>query len=385
MDKEPKEIKLNKEKLKKLLIEGNLEEAKKFLTDKKEELEKKRKKDYKTYSYSIGYWHFERILEYKEKKENQWLDDYLEEGFLDDTTERIIKTALYDSYKEALEEIDEETPYSPTSSYLNSIKSIIYFYQGDIKKYFEIAEDPEKQKLFDLEGKISELVETEGKFTQAIELINKHLEKYPKDHLMLAYKGVALFKQGDTEEAKKYLKESISSKTNRYALYYLLEISKSTGNLPDIYNYAKLLIDILEKEFSREEKRRKKKEDKVSLLDLGVPIARANAMFDIADVLAKQNRIEDSKIALLELQNYLDDIVSPLLQKSIEEDGDWYVDLYLAKKETPRTETEKLYEKTRSLYNKIEPQRQIEPAQQNSSTGWIILVIVIIILLIIIF
>lgn len=43
MDKEPKEIKLNKEKLKKLLIEGNLEEAKKFLTDKKEELEKKRK------------------------------------------------------------------------------------------------------------------------------------------------------------------------------------------------------------------------------------------------------------------------------------------------------------------------------------------------------
>lgn len=385
MDKEPKEIKLNKEKLKKLLIEGNLEEAKKFLTDKKEELEKKRKKDYKTYSYSIGYWHFERILEYKEKKENQWLDDYLEKGFLDDTTERIIKTALYDSYKEALEEIDEETPYSPTSSYLNSIKSIIYFYQGDIKKYFEIAEDPEKQKLFDLEGKISELVETEGKFTQAIELINKHLEKYPKDHLMLAYKGVALFKQGDTEEAKKYLKESISSKTNRYALYYLLEISKSTGNLPDIYNYAKLLIDILEKEFSREEKRRKKKEDKVSLLDLGVPIARANAMFDIADVLAKQNRIEDSKIALLELQNYLDDIVSPLLQKSIEEDADWYVDLYLAKKETPRTETEKLYEKTRSLYNKIEPQRQIEPAQQNSSTGWIILVIVIIILLIIIF
>lgn len=385
MDKEPKEIKLNKEKLKKLLIEGNLEEAKKFLTDKKEELEKKRKKDYKTYSYSIGYWHFERILEYKEKKENQWLDDYLEKGFLDDTTERIIKTALYDSYKEALEEIDEETPYSPTSSHLNSIKSIIYFYQGDIKKYFEIAEDPEKQKLFDLEGKISELVETEGKFTQAIELINKHLEKYPKDHLMLAYKGVALFKQGDTEEAKKYLKESISSKTNRYALYYLLEISKSTGNLPDIYNYAKLLIDILEKEFSREEKRRKKKEDKVSLLDLGVPIARANAMFDIADVLAKQNRIEDSKIALLELQNYLDDIVSPLLQKSIEENGDWYVDLYLAKKETPRTETEKLYEKTRSLYNKIEPQRQIEPAQQNSSTGWIILVIVIIILLIIIF
>jgi len=108
-------------------------------------------------------------------------------------------------------------------------------------------------------------------------------------------------------------------------------------------------------------------------------------MFDIADVLAKQNRIEDSKIALLELQNYLDDIVSPLLQKSIEENGDWYVDLYLAKKETPRTETEKLYEKTRSLYNKIEPQRQIEPAQQNSSTGWIILVIVIIILLIIIF
>lgn len=68
MDKEPKEIKLNKEKLKKLLIEGNLEEAKKFLTDKKEELEKKRKEDYKTYSYSIGYWHFERILEYKEKK-----------------------------------------------------------------------------------------------------------------------------------------------------------------------------------------------------------------------------------------------------------------------------------------------------------------------------
>lgn len=144
MDKEPKEIKLNKEKLKKLLIEGNLEEAKKFLTDKKEELEKKRKEDYKTYSYSIGYWHFERILEYKEKKENQWLDDYLEEGFLDDTTERIIKTALYDSYKEALEEIDEETPYAPTSSYLNSIKSIIYFYQGDIKKYFEITEDPEK-------------------------------------------------------------------------------------------------------------------------------------------------------------------------------------------------------------------------------------------------
>lgn len=385
MDKEPKEIKLNKEKLKKLLIEGNLEEAKKFLTDKKEELEKKRKEDYKTYSYSIGYWHFERILEYKEKKENQWLDDYLEEGFLDDTTERIIKTALYDSYKEALEEIEEETPYSPTSSYLNSIKSIIYFYQGDIKKYFEIEEDPEKQKLFDLEGKISELVETEGKFTQAIELINKHLEKYPKDHLMLAYKGVALFKQGDTEEAKKYLKDSISSKTNRYALYYLLEISKSTGNLPDIYNYAKLLIDILEKEFSREEKRRKKKKDKVSLLDLGVPIARANAMFDIADVLAKQNRIEDSKIALLELQNYLDDIVSPLLQKSIEEDGDWYVDLYLAKKETPRTETEKLYEKTKSLYNKIEPQRQIEPAQQSNSTGWIILIVVIVVLLIIIF
>ncbi len=386
MDKEPKEIKLNKEKLKKLLIEGNLEEAKKFLTDKKEELEKKRKEDYKTYSYSIGYWHFERILEYKEKKENQWLDDYLEEGFLDDTTERIIKTALYDSYKEALEEIDEETPYAPTSSYLNSIKSIIYFYQGDIKKYFEIAEDPEKQKLFDLEGKISELVETEGKFTQAIELINKHLEKYPKDHLMLAYKGVALFKQGDTEEAKKYLKESISSKTNRYALYYLLEISKSTGNLPDIYNYAKLLIDILEKEFSREEKRRKRKDDKrIRLLDLGVPIARAKAMFDIADVLVKQNRIEDSKIALLELQSYLDDIVSPLLNESIEDSGDHYVDLWIAKVETPREAVEKLYEKTKSLYNKIEPQRQIEPTQQNNSTGWIILIIVIIILLIIIF
>lgn len=384
MDKEPKEIKQNKEKLKKLLVEGNFEEAKKFLTKKNEDLEIKKKKDYKTYALS-NYWEFERIIEYKEKEKNQWLRDYLEDGFLDDTTERIIKTALYDSYKEALEEIEQEIPYSPTSSYLHSIKSIIYFYQGDIKKYFEIEEDPDTNKLFKLEGKISELVETEGKFAQAIELINKHLEKYPKDHLMLAYKGVSLFKQGNTEEAKKYLKESISSKTNRYALYYLLEISKSTGNLPDIYNYAKLLIDILEKEFSREEKRRKKKEDKVSLLDLGVPIARANAMFDIADVLAKQNRIEDSKIALLELQNYLDDIVSPLLQKSIEEDGDWYVDLYLAKKETPRTETEKLYEKTRSLYNKIEPQRQIEPAQQNSSTGWIILVIVIIILLIIIF
>lgn len=384
MDKEPKEIKLNKEKLKKLLIEGNLEEAKKFLTDKKEELEKKRKEDYKTYSYSIGYWHFERILEYKEKKENQWLDDYLEEGFLDDTTERIIKTALYDSYKEALEEIEEETPYSPTSSYLNSIKSIIYFYQGDIKKYFEIAEDPEKQKLFDLEDKISELVETEGKFTQAIELINKHLEKYPKDHLMLAYKGVALFKQGDTEEAKKYLKESISSKTNRYALYYLLEISKSTGNLSDSYNYAKLLVDVLEKEFSREEKRRKKKE-RVRLLDLGVPIARANAMFDIADVLVKQDRIEDSRIALLELQKYLDDIVSPLLNKSLEDSGDHYVGLWMAKVETPREAVEKLYQKTESLYGKIVPQRQIEPAQQNSSTGWIILIIVIIILLIIIF
>lgn len=384
MNKEPKEITQNKEKLKKLLIEGQYEEAKKFLTEKKEDLEKKRKRDYKTYPYSVDYWHFEKILEYQDKKENQWLNDYLEEGFLDDTTERIIKTALYDSYQKALEEIEEETPYSPTSSCLNSVKSIIYFYQGDIERYFEIVEDPEKQRLFNLKDKISELVEKEGKFAQAIELINKHLEKYPKDHLMLAYKGVSLFKQGDTEEAKKYLKASISSKTNRYALYYLLEISKSTGNLPDSYNYAKLLVDVLEKEFLREEERRKKKE-KVSLLDLGIPIARANAMFDIADVLAKQNRIEDSKIALLELQNYLDDIVSPLLQKSIEEDGDWYADLYLAKKETPRTETEKLYEKTKSLYNKLEPQRQIEPAQQNSSTGWIIFIVVIVILLIIIF
>ena len=109
-------------------------------------------------------------------------------------------------------------------------------------------------------------------------------------------------------------------------------------------------------------------------------------MFDIADVLVKQNRIEDAKIALLELQNYLDNLVSPMLHKSIEEDGDWYVDLWLAKQDTPRTEIEKLYEKTKSLYNKIKPQRQqIEPEQQNSSTGWIILVIVIIILLIIIF
>ena len=258
MDREPKEIKQNKEILKNFLIENNFEDGKKFLTEKKEALEKKRKKDSKTYSYSISYWDFERIIEYKEKEKDQWLRDYLEEGFLDATTERIIKTALYDSYQEALEEIEQETPYSPTSSYLNSLKAIIYFYQGDLEKYFDIQEDSEKQKLFDLEEKISELVETEGKFAQAIELINKHLEKYPKDHLMLAYKGVSLFKQGDTKEAKKYLKESISSKTNRYALSYLLELSKNTGNLPDIYNYAKRLVEVLEKDFSKEEKRRGK-------------------------------------------------------------------------------------------------------------------------------
>lgn len=379
MKEEPRKVQENKEILKKLLIEKNLKEAKTLLEKFQEEKSTKFKEN-----WFINYWDFEHVIEYSEKEKNQWLRDLLDSQYIDDTTEKIIKTALYDGYQKALDEIEDAIPYSPTNSSLYSIKAIIYFYLGNIAKYFEFQESEEQNKLFELEEKVSDLVETQGKYSQALEIIEKHLKVYPKDHLMLAYKGEALLKQGDIGESVASLKKSISNKRTHYALSNLLEISRNNGDYVGAYNYANQLIEVLEEEFSRE-KKITKKEGKVSLLDLWTPLSIGNAKFAKAEILNQLNRVEEAKVALRELQNYLDNIISPLLSKSMEDDGDYYADLYMANTDTPGTALNNLYEKVQFLYYKIEPNAISQPQEKKSNVLWYILGILIIILLIIIF
>lgn len=371
------QVEKNKKKLTQLILDGKWNDAEQLIEKFKDP-----ETDKKDTSSRYAYFEFENLIGYRKKEKDQWLKDIQQGKYLSKCIDKelrdIVDTALYAGYDKALCEIEEARPYSPTSACLYRVMAVINYCKGDLKRYFEIENSEEYQFLHDLGDSITNLVEEEGKYTQAIKLIDMHLEQYPEDHLMLFYKGLALYKQGEIESAKTLLKKSLSSKRSKYAIYYLLEITKNKGENSEALVYVDQMISILEDEIHEREGRLEKEEEKTGIYDVWSAVHLKKAMFDRANILLSLGRTQESVALLKKIIDRLERIVHPKWIAASKEDPMYVVDAYHFGSDTPGTEIDKLYENATSLLSQLDSSYRAQQTQSNNSGCFSVFIFIII-------
>lgn len=358
----------NKQKLTKLILADKWIEAEQLIKGKETNLI--RGKEFGSKIKSVfTYRGFSDLIRYHNQEKNLWLKDLLGRTYMDEfeckELKHIITVAINQGYDQALSEIREALNYSPTNTDLYQVMQIIYFYKGDIEKYLEIENSIEYNALFDLVNQIGKLVEDEGKYVQAIKLINKHLEKYPEDHLMLSYKGVALYKQGDIEQAKETLKKSTASKQNKYAIYHLFEITKNSIESADALNFADQLISIGEEEIWCRENQLRRDGKKHGISDLWIPAQIMSVKLDKASIFQSLGKTQSVIVLLREILQDIEQDYYPKWQEACSEDSSFFLNASQHNLDTPGTELNKIYESASSMLSQMDPTY----GTKNSSNG----------------
>jgi hypothetical protein len=374
----------NNKEVKSLILEGKWEEARKKYTEFKKNNEPKFE-DYTTDIHRESS-NLSLFIEYHFKKEGEWFKDLLKLYYDCPELLDILLTARRKEYKKALEQAEKAIIYSPTDSRFYWVQSVIYFYMGNLQKSFEINDSKEYENLFLLNTEISNLVDKDGKFDLAIEKIDKHLKKYPDDHYALFYKGLSFYKKGDLEDAKDFLKQSVSKKQSTLALYYLKEIYINTNKTGEALLTLDSLISIYEKTFDNFKLYGKEKDKLYSFFDLHIPTHIADHLYEKAQLLFQIGRETDSRALLLRTLSYLENVVYPIKQEAMQEDPLYFYNTKDSENSVQK-EIERIYENSTNLLNRISPTSTPTYTEENGNKSytWLIWVVLIIVLLILIF